>query len=219
VLSPIFAYRLNEGAMLRGIAVAATAALLLSSAVFAQQPNFEHHEEGRPPAGGQPHGNPQFVPHGPPQGGMGGGPPPGANFQRPGPPPNGFVNHPPSGVVVVPQGGPPPGPPPGGPPPGQHFGGPAGPAGAGQFTYHGHPFHQVHVAPFFFPPGYGYRHWVVGAILPPVFLAPNYYYEDWSELGLDQPAPGTEWVRYGSDLLLVDVTSGQVIDAIYDVFD
>jgi Nickel/cobalt transporter regulator len=176
--------------VLRLLAVAATLLLLsMSSLVFAQQ-NQPQGPEHRP--AGRPPGPP---PHGAPQ------------FAPHGPP-GGF--RPPGPVIGAPHG-----PLPGGPP-GAHFGGPAGPAG--QFIYRGHPFHQLHIAPFIYPPGFVYRRWAVGAVLPPVFLAPDYYYADWAALGLDPPPPGTEWVRYGPDLLLVDVTSGQVLDVVYDVF-
>jgi hypothetical protein len=35
--------------------------------------------------------------------------------------------------------------------------------------------------------------------------------------GLGAP-PDYQWVRYGPDLLLVDLTTGEVIDVVYDVF-
>jgi Ni/Co efflux regulator RcnB len=93
-----------------------------------------------------------------------------------------------------------------------------GPVGGHQFAYHGHNFERIHLAPFVYPAGFGYRRWVVGGILPPLFLAPAYYYTDWATLGLAPPQPGTQWVRYGPDLLLVDVTTGAVVDAVYGAF-
>ena len=69
-----------------------------------------------------------------------------------------------------------------------------------------------------YPSGYAYRRWEAGAVLPPLFLVPDYYYADWATLGLEPPPPGAQWVRYGPDLLLVDVASGQVLDAAYGVF-
>jgi Ni/Co efflux regulator RcnB len=47
---------------------------------------------------------------------------------------------------------------------------------------------------------------------------PAYFFADWARLGLEPPPPGTQWVRYGPDLLLVDVSNGQVIDVAYGVF-
>ena len=87
-----------------------------------------------------------------------------------------------------------------------------------QFGYHGRMFAPVHLSPFIYPPGWAYRRWEVGAVLPPFFLAPAYYYSDWATLGLDPPPPGAQWVRYGPDLLLVDVSTGNVIESVPDVF-
>jgi nickel/cobalt transporter regulator len=126
-------------------------------------------------------------------------------------------HHPPPGAKPPPHGGPPPGPKPAFQPhgPGGPMAGPHGPGGP-QFSYHGHPFTRVHLAPFIYPAGWGYRRWAIGVVLPPVFLAPAYYYTDWATLGLDPPQPGFQWVRYGPDLLLVDVNTGQVVDTVYD---
>jgi hypothetical protein len=50
--------------------------------------------------------------------------------------------------------------------------------GGHQFTWHGREFHRVHLAPFVYPSGWGYRRWAVGAVLPPLFLTADYYYAD-----------------------------------------
>ena len=76
----------------------------------------------------------------------------------------------------------------------------------------------MHLAPFLYPSGWGYRRWGLGMILPPLFLAPAYYYADWAALGLPPPQPGFQWVRYGPDLLLVNVETGQVVDVVYGAF-
>jgi Ni/Co efflux regulator RcnB len=104
-----------------------------------------------------------------------------------------------------------------GPVPGE-FRGPRPGGPPGRFLYHGRPFNRVRVAPFVYPPGWAYRRWVVGAVLPPLFLASAYYYSDWAALGLPPPQPGFQWVRYGPDLLLVNVATGQVVDTVYGAF-
>ena len=97
--------------------------------------------------------------------------------------------------------------------------GPPGPGPRAQFIFRGRPFHPIPFArPWVYPPGWGYRRWVVGAILPPLFLVPAYYYADWAALGLPPPEPGFQWVQYGPDLLLVNVATGQVVDVAYGVF-
>jgi hypothetical protein len=110
---------------------------------------------------------------------------------------------------------------------GPHPGGPRGPGEfrgprpggpPGRFLYHGRPFNRVHLAPFVYPPGWAYRRWVIGAALPPLFLASAYYYSGWAALGLPPPQPGFQWVRYGPDLLLVNVATGQVVDTVYGAF-
>jgi len=97
-------------------------------------------------------------------------------------------------------------------------GGPRVGPGGGQLSFRGHSFNRVHAAPFVYPGGYGYRRWGAGMILPGLFLAPLYYYSGWADLGLPPPDPGFQWVRYGPDLLLVNVATGQVVDTIYDAF-
>jgi Ni/Co efflux regulator RcnB len=110
------------------------------------------------------------------------------------------------------------GPRPGGPPRPGEFRGPRPGGAPGRFLYHGRPFNRVHLAPFVYPPGFAYRRWVIGAALPAVFLASAYYYSGWAALGLPPPQPGFQWVRYGPDLLLVNVTTGQVVDTVYGAF-
>jgi Nickel/cobalt transporter regulator len=205
--SHIFTNRTKGNVMLRALAIAALLALLLPNLAVAQQQKDDH--KGPPPHPGAGGGGP---PHPPPP--------------HPGPPPGGpphpllkpaFVPHGPPGPV----GGPPhpPGPPtafvhpgPGGP----QFAHP-GPGGP-RFTYRGRDFNRVHIHPFMYPQGWAYRQWAIGAFLPPLFLSPDYYYADWAALGLDPPPPGDQWVRYGPDLLLVEMDNGQVLDVIYGAF-
>jgi hypothetical protein len=104
-----------------------------------------------------------------------------------------------------------------GPPPGPHV--VPGPGPRAQFIFRGRPFHPIPFArPWVYPPGWGYRRWAVGAILPPLFLVPAYFYADYAALGLPPPEPGFQWVQYGPDLLLVNVATGQVVDVAYGVF-
>jgi Ni/Co efflux regulator RcnB len=98
----------------------------------------------------------------------------------------------------------------------------AGPRGGGpvgaQFNYRGHTINRIHAAPYAYPPGWAYRRWAAGAILPPLFLAPAFYYTDWAALGVAAPEPGFQWVRYGPDLVLVNVSTGEIVDVVYGAF-
>jgi hypothetical protein len=177
--------------MLRAFFIAATVAIVTPGLAVAQEHRDEHHPGGPPP--------PQrAVPHP-------GGPVPGARpFVAPHGPPPGAMGHPPGppAAMVRPMEHPM------GPPPGV----------AAQFNYRGHMVNRMHMNPFVYPPGFAYRRWEVGAALPPLFLARDYWYADWAALGMDPPPPGYQWVRYGPDLLLVNVITGQVADVAYDVF-
>ena len=87
-----------------------------------------------------------------------------------------------------------------------------------QFSWRGRSFSQMRGPMFRYPPGFAYRRWSIGALLPSIFLGTTYYYDDWRGLGIDAPPPGRRWVRYGSDLLLVNVRTRRVEDVIYGVF-
>jgi Ni/Co efflux regulator RcnB len=89
----------------------------------------------------------------------------------------------------------------------------------GQFWHRGKWSARIHGPAFRYPRGWHYRRWAVGAVLPALFLTANYFYDDYAPLGLQAPPPGYRWVRYGSDLLLVNVRTGEVEDTVYDVFD
>lgn len=79
-------------------------------------------------------------------------------------------------------------------------------------------FRPIHRPPFRYPPGYAYRRWSTGVLLPAPFLSGSYYYDDWYGLGLGAPPPGYRWVRYGPDLLLVNLRTRRVVDVIYGAF-
>jgi Nickel/cobalt transporter regulator len=92
----------------------------------------------------------------------------------------------------------------------------------GPYVFHGQPYawHPVRFPrPWVYPPGFGYRLWAVGAILPPLFWStPTYYYAGWADMGLPPPEPGFQYVQYGPDLLLVNVTTGEVVEVFPGAF-
>jgi Ni/Co efflux regulator RcnB len=71
---------------------------------------------------------------------------------------------------------------------------------------------------FYYPPGYAYRRWSVGMMLPAAFLSSRYFWDSYAHVGLPPPPPGARWVRYGPDLVLVEVPSGRIIEVAYGVF-
>ena len=73
-------------------------------------------------------------------------------------------------------------------------------------------------SPYRRPPGWYYQRWTYGQILPSIFWGSSYWLNDWDDFGLMDPPPGTVWVRYGDDALLIDRYTGEVIQVEYGVF-
>lgn len=79
-------------------------------------------------------------------------------------------------------------------------------------------FRPIHRPGWRYPRGYSYRRWTIGLLLPSLFLSSTYYFNDYNALGVGPPAPGYRWVRYGPDLLMVDIRTGRIGDVIYGAF-
>jgi Ni/Co efflux regulator RcnB len=77
---------------------------------------------------------------------------------------------------------------------------------------------NYHIGPYRRPHGWVDRHWGYGEILPRAFWAPQYLIADYWLFALEVPPTGYEWVRYGNDALLIDINSGEVLQAEYGVF-
>lgn len=77
---------------------------------------------------------------------------------------------------------------------------------------------SLHTPAFRYPPGFSYRRLIPGAIVPPVFLAAPYFYDNYASLGLGPPPTGYRWVRYGPDLLLVNIATGRIADVVDGAF-
>jgi len=74
------------------------------------------------------------------------------------------------------------------------------------------------IGPYHAPRGFRYQRFGYGAILPRIFWSPSYYLSDFWLFGLDVPPIGFEWVRYGPDALLIDLRTGEVVQAVYACF-
>jgi Ni/Co efflux regulator RcnB len=98
-----------------------------------------------------------------------------------------------------------------------HFARPLPPRG-NQFWHRGSYYNRIPGPAFIYPRGWGYRAWTIGAVFPALFLTPAYFYNGYQALGLEVPPPGYAWVRYGPDLVLVDLYNHQVEDVVYGVF-
>jgi Ni/Co efflux regulator RcnB len=70
---------------------------------------------------------------------------------------------------------------------------------------------------YYDPFGYGYQPFDIGYRLQPSYYGQRYWIDP-AMYSLPYPPPGTEWVRYWNDALLVDTYSGEVVDVIHNFF-
>ncbi|HEY3890312.1 MAG TPA: RcnB family protein [Caulobacteraceae bacterium] len=68
------------------------------------------------------------------------------------------------------------------------------------------------------PRGYYYRPWFYGQVLPFGWFSADYYINDYYDYDLPVPPYGYEWIRNGPDALLVDISSGEVVESVPGVF-
>jgi Ni/Co efflux regulator RcnB len=76
----------------------------------------------------------------------------------------------------------------------------------------------VRLGQFRYPPGFAYRRWIVGQSLPQLLFGSAYYFTDHALLGLDSPPYGYQWVRFGPDVMLVNIRTGEILDVIHNAF-
>lgn len=80
---------------------------------------------------------------------------------------------------------------------------------------------QAYRLPRYYAPynaGYGYRRFDIGVSLQTAFWGQNYWLNDPFAYRLPPAYGPYRWVRYYDDALLVDLRSGQVVDAVYGIF-
>jgi Ni/Co efflux regulator RcnB len=76
--------------------------------------------------------------------------------------------------------------------------------------HEGHRY-RAYVAPY---GGRAYRRVRVGYRLRPAFYGPRYVITDYGYYGLRAPGRFLRWIRYGNDLLLVDIRRGVVLQVL-----
>lgn len=72
--------------------------------------------------------------------------------------------------------------------------------------------HVRYVAPY---RNWSYRPISIGFRLRPAFYSSRYYINDYGYYHLRAPRPWERWIRYGDDLLLVNLRTGRVLDVIH----
>lgn len=84
-------------------------------------------------------------------------------------------------------------------------------------SYRNHHRSIFHPGVYFDPFGFGYRQFNIGYNLGPAYYSQQYWIDP-EMYSLPYPPPGTQWVRYWNDALLVDVYSGEIVDVIQNFF-
>lgn len=76
-----------------------------------------------------------------------------------------------------------------------------------------------HLSPYYSPyRDWSYRRFSIGLFMPSLFYGQRYWINDPWYYRLPPAPPGTRWIRYYDDVLLVDTWSGEVIDVIHNFF-
>ena len=75
-----------------------------------------------------------------------------------------------------------------------------------------------HIGPYHRPSGWHAHVWTHGEILPRAYWAPQYILSDYWLFALEVPPAGYEWVRDGSDALLINIDTGEILQVEYGVF-
>jgi Ni/Co efflux regulator RcnB len=104
-----------------------------------------------------------------------------------------------------------------------HFGateaGPRRSPSGREFVYHGQHFARFAGPHYHWPHGGRYHRYAVGYRLPRDYFIRDYYIDDYDDYGLASPPPDFEWIRYGPDILLVDLDTGEIAQTVYGAFD
>jgi len=85
-------------------------------------------------------------------------------------------------------------------------------------NYRHHHRSIFHLGFYYDPFGWDYSPFQIGWRLWPNYYSSNFWINDPYYYRLPYAPPGTRWIRYYDDAILVDMWSGQVVDVIYDFF-
>jgi Ni/Co efflux regulator RcnB len=95
------------------------------------------------------------------------------------------------------------------------------PATVDMNTYH-HNFQAARsykIGPYRRPAGWVSHHWMYGQTLPRAYWGSQFVLSDYWLFALEVPPVGYEWVRDDDDALLVNISTGEILQAEYGVFN
>jgi Ni/Co efflux regulator RcnB len=75
-----------------------------------------------------------------------------------------------------------------------------------------------HLGFYYDPFGWGYQPYSVGWRMWPAYYGSSFWINDPWQYRLPYAPPGTQWVRYYNDAVLVDMYTGEVLDVVYNFF-
>ena len=75
-----------------------------------------------------------------------------------------------------------------------------------------------HVGVYRRPSGWAAHRWAYGQVLPRAYWAAPYLLADYWLFALEVPPAGYEWVRDDTDAILVNVSTGEILQVEYGVF-
>ena len=78
--------------------------------------------------------------------------------------------------------------------------------------------HRYHFGNYRAPQGYSYHRYSYGDRLPGGYFGRDFWIVDFAGYGLREPPDGYVWVRYGSDAVLIDEYTGEIVEIVYDQF-
>jgi Ni/Co efflux regulator RcnB len=90
--------------------------------------------------------------------------------------------------------------------------------GGPTYLYHGRRFAPFRAAPYHWPRGQGHRRFHRHERFPRIFLIPEYFIDDYADYDLGPPPADAQWVRYGDDLILVDLDTGDILEVVAGAF-
>ena len=91
-------------------------------------------------------------------------------------------------------------------------------ASARAYSYNGQTLQPFNASPYRWPHGVKPRRYKTGELLPRLLRAADYIINNWSDFGLDDPGADYEWIRCGTDILLIDPNDGEVMDTVPNGF-
>jgi Ni/Co efflux regulator RcnB len=58
----------------------------------------------------------------------------------------------------------------------------------------------------------------VGGVFPREYWVRDYYIDDFAVYDLPEPGYGLQWIRYGPDILLINLDTGEIVQTVYGAF-